>query len=294
MQNIEQPSICLVTPCYNHSDFVGDTIESVVSQGYPNLEYIVVNDGSTDESEEVIRRYGHQLHHWETWPGYRPGPAPAINRGFSFSSAEIMGWLNSDDLLMPKSLFVVAEVFAQFPQVDWITGVATTIDLKGRYIRSRQYRKNSYDYLIGDWPVIQQESTFWRRNLWDAAGAALDEGCSFAFDSELWCRFFLHAEHYHLECPVGAYRKVPYSTSIKRAAEYARVTESKLQYFRKSAPANVVQRRAHYRIFKWLLRMFGSPVLIPWIGSLFGVADFKYRSIIYEPSSGKWRIELRW
>ena len=294
MHKLEQPSICLVTPCYNHADFVGDTIESVVSQGYRSLEYIVVNDGSTDGSEEVIRRYDQQLHHWETWSGYRPGPAPAINRGFSFSSAEIMGWLNSDDLLMPKSLFVVAEVFAQFPQVDWITGVATTIDLKGRYVRSREYRKNNYDYLIGDWPVIQQESTFWRRSLWDAAGAALDEGCSLAFDSELWCRFFLHAEHYHLECPIGAYRKVPYSTSIKRAAEFARHTESKLQHFRKSAPANVVQRRTHYRIFKWLLRVFGSPVLTPWIGRLFGALDFKYRSIIYEPSSGKWRLESRW
>ena len=79
MNILEYPSICLVTPCYNHADFVGDTIESVVSQGYPNLEYVVVNDGSTDESEDVIRGYEQQLHHWETWPGYRPGPAPAIN-----------------------------------------------------------------------------------------------------------------------------------------------------------------------------------------------------------------------
>ena len=294
MKILEYPSICLVTPCYNHAGFVGDTIESVVSQGYPNLEYVVVNDGSTDESADVIRGYDQQLHHWETWPGYRPGPAPAINRGFSFSSGEIMGWLNSDDLLMPNSLFVVAEVFAQCPQVDWITGVATTIDLKGRYIRSREYRKNTYDYLIGDWPIIQQESTFWRRRLWEAAGATLDEGLPIAFDSELWCRFFLYAAHYHLECPIGAYRKVPHSTSIKRAAEYSRDTENNLQRFLKSVPAKVVQRRTHYRIFKWLLRVFGSPVLIPWIGRLFGVPDFKYHSIIYEPSSGKWRIDSRW
>ncbi|MDP7544336.1 MAG: glycosyltransferase, partial [Anaerolineales bacterium] len=85
------PSVSLVTPCFNHADFVGDTIESVVSQDYPNLEYIVINDGSTDESDAVIKRYADQLHHWETWPGSRPGPAPAINRGFSFSNGEIMG-----------------------------------------------------------------------------------------------------------------------------------------------------------------------------------------------------------
>ena len=205
-----------------------------------------------------------------------------------------MGWINSDDLLMPKSLFVVAEVFAQFPQVDWITGVATTIDLKGRYIRSREYRKNSYDYLIGDWPIIQQESTFWRRRLWDAAGAKLDEGLAITFDSELWCRFFMHAEHYHLECPIGAYRKVPYSTSIKRAAEYARDTENNLQRFVQSAPANVLQRRTHYRIFRWLLRVFGSPALTPWIGKIFGVPDFQYKALSYESVTGKWRMYSEW
>jgi len=294
MTDSRLPSICLVTPCYNHGDSVEDTIESVLSQRYPKLEYIVINDGSTDESEAVIQRYSQQLHYWENWPGYRPGPAPAINRGFSFSSGEIMGWLNSDDLLMPKSLFVVAEVFAQFPQVDWITGVATVLDSEGRYVRSREYRKNKYDYLVGDWPVIQQESTFWRRSLWEAAGSGLDASLAVAFDSELWCRFFLHARHYHLDCPLGAYRKVPQSTSIKKAHEFSQVTENALRDFRDAAPANVARRRTHYRFFKSLLRLFGSPVFKSWLGRLFGVPDFQYQSITYEPDAGKWRIYSRW
>ena len=288
------PSICLVTPCYNHADFVGDTIESVLSQGYPKLEYIVINDGSTDESEAVISRYADQLHHWETWPGYRPGPAGAINRGFSFSSGEIMGWLNSDDLLIPKSLFVVAEVFARFPQVEWLTGVATTIDSNGRYIRSRKYRKNMYDYLVGDWAVIQQESTFWRRSLWEVAGAGLDASLAVAHDSELWCRLFQYAEHYHMDCPLGVYRKVPQSTSIGRAHEFSQVTQQALRDFRKNVPAYISRRRSHYRFFKWLLRMFGSPVLTPRLGKYFGRPDFQYKSISYESVSGKWRIYSEW
>ena len=288
------PSVSLVTPCFNHADFVGDTIESVVSQDYPNLEYIVINDGSTDESDAVIKRYADQLHHWETWPGSRPGPAPAINRGFSFSSGEIMGWLNSDDLLMPKSLFVVAEVFAQFPQVDWFSGVATTIDSEGRYIRSRKYRKNKYDYLVGDWAVIQQESTFWRRSLWEAVGGRLDASLSVAHDAELWCRFFLHAEHYHLDCPLGVYRKVPQSTSIRKAREYSQVTEDALRSFRENAPPHVARRRTYYRLFKSLLHVFGSPVLKPRLGRLFGVPDFQYRSISYEPVACKWRMYSEW
>ena len=289
----DHPSISLVTPCYNHAEFVGDTIKSVLSQGYPKLEYIVINDGSTDESEAVIQQYAQQLHHWETWPGTRPGPAPAINRGFSFAGGEIMGWLNSDDLLMSKSLFVVAEVFSQFPQVDWLTGVATTIDSKGRYVRSRKYRKNRYDYLVGDWAVIQQESTFWRRSLWNSAGAGLDP-LSVAFDSELWCRFFLHAEHYHLDCPVGAYRKVSQSTSVRNASEFARATEKALGELRENVAAHNLRRSSHYRFFKWLLRMFGSPVLRPRLGRLFGVPDFQYKSISYEPVTGKWRMYSEW
>ena len=293
MKNLEQPSICLVTPCYNHANFVGDTIESVLLQGYPKLEYTVINDGSTDESEAVIRRYTEQLHHWETWTGYRSSPAQAINHGFSFSDNEIMGWLNSDDLLIPESLFVVAEVFAQFPQVDWITGVATTADLKGRYIRSRKYRKNKYDYLIGNWPVIQQESTFWRRSLWDSAGGGLSLS-SVAFDSELWCRFFLHAQHYHLDCPVGVFRKVPQSTSVRKAREFAMATERALGELRENVAANDLRRCAHYRFFKWMLRVFGSPVLTPRLGRIFGVPAFQYKSISYEPVAEKWRIYSEW
>ncbi len=205
---MDYPSISIVTPCYNHANFVGDTIKSVVSQNYPNLEYLVINDGSTDDSDSVIQQYKHDLYHYETWPGYRTGPAPAINKGFALSSGEIMGWLNSDDLLIPNSLFVVAEIFLQFPEVDWLTGVATTIDAEGRYIRSRKYDKNLYDYLIGDWAVIQQESTFWRRRLWDAAGGSLDENLSIAFDSDLWSRFFSHTEHFHVDCPLRPYRSM--------------------------------------------------------------------------------------
>lgn len=291
---MKYPSISLVTPCYNHADFVGDTIESVIVQGYPKLEYIVINDGSMDESEAVITRYADQLYHWETWTGYRPGPAAAINRGFSFSSGEIMGWLNSDDLLMPKSLFVVAEVFTQFPEVNWLTGVATTIDSEGRYIRSREYRKNQYDYLIGDWPVIQQESTFWRRSLWEAAGSGLDASLAIAHDSELWCRFFQHAEHYHVDCPLGAYRKVPHSTSIRKAREFSRMTVNALCDFRDNAPSDVARRRSYYRFFKWLLHMFGSPVLKPRLGKFFGIPDFQYKSISYESVAGQWRMYSEW
>jgi glycosyltransferase involved in cell wall biosynthesis len=258
------------------------------------LEYVVINDGSTDDSDAVIQQYKYDLYHYETWPGYRTGPAPAINKGFSLSSGEIMGWLNSDDLLIPNSLFVVAEIFAQFPEVDWLTGVATTIDIEDRYIRSRKYNKNLYDYLIGDWAVIQQESTFWRRSLWDAAGGGLDENLSIAFDSDLWSRFLLHAQHFHVDCPLGAYRKVPSSTSIRKAQDFSDVTDKSIDKLRDKVPKNILMKCLHYRIFKWILRTIGSPRLTNILGSIFGNSSFAYKSITYMPMHSKWRIYSEW
>mgnify|MGYP006107647757 FL=1 len=291
---MDYPSISIVTPCYNHAKFVGKTISSVLSQNYPNLEYLVINDGSTDDSDSVIQQYKHDLYNYEIWPGYRTGPAPAINKGFSLSSGEIMGWLNSDDLLIPNSLFVIAEIFAQFPEIDWLTGVATTIDTEGRYIRSRKYNKNLYDYLIGDWAVIQQESTFWRRRLWDVAGGGLDENVSFAFDADLWSRFFLHAQHFHVDCPLGAYRKVPTSTSIRKSQEYSDATDKSIDKLRSKTPKNILRKCLHYRIFKWILRTIGSPRLINILGIIFGNSNFAYKSITYMPMHSKWRIYSEW
>ena len=273
---------------------MGDTIESVLSQGYPNLEYVVINDGSTDNSEKVIRRYSKYLHHCETWPGYRPGPAPAINRGFSLTPAEIMGWLNSDDLLVPNSLFVVGEVFSQLPEVQWLTGVALTADVRGRYVKVKKYRKHIYDFLIGDWKVIQQESTFWRRSLWEAAGGGLNEDYTPAFDSELWCRFFLHAEHYHLDSLVGAFRKLPQSLGRQRAEQYHHMTQRALTELQQNTPQTVRRWLPRYRIYRSMARALGGPRLVPLVGKVLGKPEFQYKSISYMTMTGKWHIYSEW
>jgi hypothetical protein len=288
------PSICMVTACYNHEEFVGATIQSVLSQGYPDLQYVVINDGSTDDSEQVIRPYAEQLHHFETWPGERPGPVRALNRGFSHTTADIMGWLNSDDLLIPNSLFVVGEVFSQLPEVQWLTGIAVAADEQGRYIRARRNRKNVYDFLAGDWKVIQQESTFWRRGLWDAAGGTLSEEYSPAFDAELWCRFFLHAQHYHLDTLVGAFRKLPHSLSRRKTEEYAGKTEQALAALRRGVPKRVQRRVARYRVHKLAARALRSQRLAGLAGRALGGSEFQYGCISHETATGSWRVHWEW
>jgi len=229
------PKISLVTTCYNHKDFIAETIESILSQGYPNLEYIVIDDGSTDGSWEIIQRYKDKLTHCERMDGYRDTPTIALNYALSKTTGKIMGWLNSDDILLPKSLFTIAKVFTDVPQAEWITGMSSTINERSEIINSRLRLKNKYDFLIGDWKVIQQESTFWRRSLWDRARGHLEGKHKWAFDTELWTRFFFLAEHYHVDTPLGAFRKSMKSKSTSDQNSFLEPNRLYLAEMRKRA-----------------------------------------------------------
>jgi glycosyltransferase involved in cell wall biosynthesis len=115
------PKITLVTPNYNYGQFIAAAIESVLNQAYPALEYIVLDDHSTDGSADVIRRYESKLAHWDAGPN--PGQYETITRGFQRATGEIFGWLNSDDMQMPWALQAVGDIFATFPDVQWISSL---------------------------------------------------------------------------------------------------------------------------------------------------------------------------
>jgi hypothetical protein len=176
----------------------------VLNQQYDNLEYIVIDGGSNDGSAEIIERYSGRLSHWISEPD--TGHANAINKGFARATGDIMAWLNSDDLYFPWTLQTVAEIFAHFPEIDWITGLNIVWDEKGRIVHCDRSLKNKYDFLLGRYAWIQQESTFWRRSLWDASGGTLNEDYKFMVDGELWTRFFLKNNLHHVSCALGGYR----------------------------------------------------------------------------------------
>lgn len=198
------PSISIVTPNFNDAAYIESTLQSVLEQSYPKLEYVVVDGGSTDGSKDILGRYESQLTRYISEPDR--GHADALNKGFRDTTGEIMGWLNSDDLLLPGSLNVVAEVFAKYPEVQWITGHPSAVYPDGSWKLHARRNWSRLRFLNGDYLWIQQESTFWRRSLWERAGAKLASELDLAVDLELWTRFFRHAELYPVDVPVAAFR----------------------------------------------------------------------------------------
>jgi len=199
------PKISIVTPNYNGGGFLEDTILSVLDQNYPNLEYIIIDGGSTDNSIEIIKKYEQNLTYWESKPDR--GIYDAVQKGMEKTSGKLRSWNNSDEMYNGKGLFTGAENFSSYEQVNWLTGALTGYDENNRTVevlRARQWSK--YDYYLGDHKTIQQESTFWRRKLWDAAGARLNTHLKLAGDFELWLRFFGYEKLYTVNALVGGFR----------------------------------------------------------------------------------------
>jgi glycosyltransferase involved in cell wall biosynthesis len=180
------PSVSIVTPSYQQGRFLGRTLYSVVSQGYPALEYVVEDGGSTDETPEVLRRFGPLLTRWSSEPD--GGQADALNRGFAGTSGEIMAWLNSDDLLLPGALAYVARFFADNPEVDVVYGHRIMIDENDAQIGIWILPQHD-DLALTLADHVPQETVFWRRRIWEAAGGHVDPSFSYALDWDLLLRF---------------------------------------------------------------------------------------------------------
>jgi ADP-heptose:LPS heptosyltransferase/GT2 family glycosyltransferase len=184
------PQIGLITPSYGQAVFIESTILSVLNQNYPKLRYVVQDGGSKDKSPAIIARYEDRLTHWESTSDR--GQADAVRKGFgrlepALAPEDLMAWLNSDDLLAPRSLRYVAEYFATHPEVDVVYGHRIIIDGEdrevGRWVMPR------HDAPSLEWiDYIPQETLFWRKRAWDVAGG-IDPTFQFALDWDLLARF---------------------------------------------------------------------------------------------------------
>lgn len=231
------PRISIVTPSFNQGRFLAETMDSVLGQRYPNLEYVVVDGGSTDGSVDVIKSREAQLSWWVSEKD--AGQYDAINKGFARTSGEVMGWLNSDDKYTPWAMSVVGEVFRQLPEVQWVTtllplhwderGVPTRCKPVHGYTREG-FIRGQHLPRPGEWDkaFIQQESTFWRRSLWETTGGSIDASLQLAGDFQLWAKFYQHADLYGIPLPLGGFRVHGEQKTAHRMDAYFKEAESVL------------------------------------------------------------------
>lgn len=286
----EYPKISIVTPSYNQGQYLEETILSVLNQDHPNLEYIIIDGGSTDGSVDIIRKYKNQLAYWVSEPD--SGQYEALNKGFAKTSGEIMGWLNSDDKYLPWTFDVISEIFNSL-EIQWLTtlyplnwnflGKAVKCsELEGfnrkAFLQGRNLPKYNNKFAT-HW--IQQESTFWLRALWDKAGSRLEETLKLAGDFELWARFCQHDDLYAVSVPLGGFRNHQSQKTATRMKEYYGEAEQVLRTFGYHPPhiLNFLPNRMLRKIPGRLLSMIGIM--------------YEAKIINYKTGDEKWKIDTK-
>lgn len=203
---MEAPKITVVTPSFNQARFIEATLRSVLKQKYPNLEYIVVDGGSTDGSVEIIQRYSDQLAYWVSEPDR--GQTDALIKGFARATGDILCYLCSDDLLEPWTLCEVADFFQKHPLAHAVYGDAVWIDVHGRPVRPKKEHPFNWFIWMYDHDFIPQPSTFWRRELYQRVGG-LDPSFDLAMDADLFIRFAEVTSLLHSNRPWSRMRLYP-------------------------------------------------------------------------------------
>lgn len=238
------PKISIITPSKNQGQFIEQTIRSVLLQGYPDLEYIIMDGGSLDNTIDILRMYSDHL----AWVSEEDsGQANAINKGLKIASGQIVAYLNADDILLPGSLFEVADAFKNNRNAMWLTGQCRIIDEQGNEIRKPITIYKNMLLRVRGMPLllvtnyISQPSTFWRRELITRMGL-FDEDLHYVMDYEYWLR--LYAKYPPLFIPkyLAAFKihQSSKTTSSGHKREY--IDEEKL----------IIMRHARLKIFMYL------------------------------------------
>lgn len=177
--------VSIVTPSFNQARYLEATLESVLSQDYPEIEYLVMDGGSTDGSRDILERYAPRLAGWVSEPDR--GQTDAINKGFARARGEVFAWLNSDDTYQPGAVRAAVEQLRAHPEAAMVYGDANYIDEKGRVIGRFPAAQTDYRRLRQGYVHIPQQSSFWRAEYWRKV-APLDPTFYFAMDYDLWVR----------------------------------------------------------------------------------------------------------
>ncbi len=212
------PKITIITPSFNQAQYLEATIISVLSQNYPNLEFIIIDGGSTDHSVQIIERYKDQLTYWTSEKDR--GQSDAINKGFARSTGQIMTWLNSDDQLLPNSLMTVAQTFKDNPELGLVHGEAI---LFGEGIRTHSTRYQTEDAAARQLAGLPfaQPAAFFSRKAFEKSGF-LDESLHYGMDYAFFLPIFLNFPTKYLPIELAKYLYHPLSKTVSSQALFAK------------------------------------------------------------------------
>lgn len=203
--------ITIITVCFNMEKYIRATLESILSQDYPNLEYIVLDGGSTDDTLAILSEYKGRIS--EIISEKDEGQYHAIQKGMDMATGDIVAWLNADDIYMPWTFSLVNKLFSKYENINWIIGRQAFINSNGdccgisgntaghprNFIKNGLFRSHLGGYL-------QQENMFWRRSLWSRSGG-LNLSLKLAADFDLWRRFAQQTDLVSVSVPLAAWRK---------------------------------------------------------------------------------------
>lgn len=260
------PKISIITPSYNQGAFLEQTICSVLEQNYPNLEYIVIDGGSTDNSVEIIKKHADKLSYWCSKKDN--GQTDALNTGFQRATGDIVAWLNSDDEYCPGALDAIAKAFMADDKIDFVFGNKFAIDQNGIILRKEKHTKLNFTALVILGSTLSQCASFWKRSLFEQYGY-LDDTLRFCMDYEFFCRIGQNIKAQHIRRYIAKFRWHSESKSSNiedvRLEEHAKIRSKYLKAVCMGLPIFLIY------IWVFMYRTFWYIVQGDWVYVLRGI-----------------------
>lgn len=262
------PKVSIVTPSFNQANFIESTIRSVLDQAHPNVEYIVLDGGSTDGTREILERWSPRLAYWRSEKDR--GQVAAVNEGIGLATGEIVTFINSDDLLMPGSIEAALKMLSTSPTLDGVFGGIRYLDSEGKTIREYTYPPY-YHWIAKRKAYIPQPGCFFTKSLWRRLGG-FREDLSCTFDSDFFHRAILSGAHFATTSELWAGFRVhddAKGVSEKWRDVYQREMIANRMEFRKTSGAlDRVLANICYQALRYLRHRSNKKV--PWTNLLFG------------------------
>ena len=274
----DMPKISIVTPSYNQAQFLERTIISVLNQNYPNLEYIIIDGGSTDGSVDIIREYEKYLAYWVSEPD--EGQSHALNKGFAISTGDILAWLNSDDMYLPGAFFAAADTSRKHPDAALVYGDYIKVDADDRCFALKRQPSFDYHACLHSYIIVIQPASFFSRQAFFEVGG-IEPSFNYAMDYDLIIRLAQYGNCIHFSKYLAAFR---YHSTSKTVAERSKFPQEnrkiRLKYLGRKPLPGELSILHWYHTLRVFLLMLGEGCLASRLGKDSG----KYRlNEIYTP-----------